>query len=144
MNYQKILNKNLLLVLKDILTSIKDNGLEDGHQLYVSFLTQHTNVIIPERLKKRYKEEMTIIIQYEYYDLMINDNSFSISLSFNNILTNIEIPYDSVISIADPFANFGLKFKNELFPEKLAKKKKAKNKITKRENIIDFSKFKKN
>ena len=140
MNYQKILNKNLLLVIRDILNSIKDNGLEDGHQLYVTFLTQHKDVNIPDWLKQKYKEEMTIIIQYEYYDLDVKSRSFNISLSFNNILTNIDIPYDSIISIADPFANFGLKFKNDLSPKKLVKKKK---KISKKENIIDFAKFKK-
>ena len=106
--YQKILDKNMLNVFKDILKNIKDNGLSNNNHLYITFLTNHKNVELPDWLKQKYPQEMTIIIQYEYYDLEINKNNFSITLSFDDIKTNLKINYNSIVSFADPSANFGL------------------------------------
>tara|TARA_B100001939_G_C16596162_1_gene468953 strand:+ start:98 stop:538 length:441 start_codon:yes stop_codon:yes gene_type:complete len=140
--YQKILDKNMLNVFKDILIDIRDNGLYNNNHLYVTFFTSHKNVILPNWLKKKYPEEMTIVIQYEYYDLEINNNYFSISLSFNNIKTNLKIDYDSIISFADPSANFGLILQKNKKSNKSTKN--VENKKTKKNNIINFSKYKKN
>ena len=63
--YQKILDKNMLNVLKDILKDIRDNGLSNNNHLYITFLTNHKYVELPIWLKQKYPEEMTIIIQYE-------------------------------------------------------------------------------
>ena len=138
--YQKILDKNMLNVFKDILKNIRDNGLSNNNHLYITFLTNHNNVELPNWLKQKYPEEMTIIIQYEYYDLEVNKNNFSISLSFNDIKTKLRIDYDSIISFADPYANFGLilqknknRFKNNL-----------ENKNIEKNNVISFSNYKKN
>ena len=106
--YQKILDKNMLNVFKEILINIRDNGLSNNNHLYVTFFTNHKNVKLPNWLRQKYPDEMTIVIQYEYDDLEINKNNFSISLSFNDIKTNIKIDYNSIISFADPSANFGL------------------------------------
>jgi len=140
--YQKILYKNMLDVFKDILTYIRDNGLSDNNHLYITFSTNHKNVDLPNWLKKKYPEEMTIVIQYEYYDLEINKNNFSVSLSFNDIKTSLKIDYNSIISFADPTANFGL----ILQKNKVQKKdyKKIEEKKLNKNNVINFSNFKKN
>ena len=140
--YQKILDKNMLNVFKDILTYIRDNGLSDNNHLYITFSTNHKNVELPNWLKQKYPEEMTIVIQYEYNDLEINKNNFSISLSFNDIKTYLKIDYNSIISFADPSANFGL----ILQKNKIQKKdnKKIKKKRSNKNNVINFSNFKKN
>ena len=140
--YQKILDKNMLNVFKDVLTYIRDNGLSDNNHLYITFSTNHKNVELPNWLKQKYPEEMTIVIQYEYNDLEINKNNFSISLSFNDIKTYLKIDYNSIISFADPSANFGL----ILQKNKIQKKdnKKIKKKRSNKNNVINFSNFKKN
>jgi len=140
--YQKILDKNMLNVFKDVLTYIRDNGLSDNNHLYITFSTNHKNVELPNWLKQKYPEEMTIVIQYEYYDLEINKNNFSISLSFNDIKTYLKIDYNSIISFADPSANFGL----ILQKNKIQKKdnKKIEKKRSNKNNVINFSNFKKN
>ena len=140
--YQKILDKNMLNVFKDILKNIKDNGLSNNNHLYITFLTNHKNVELPNWLKQKYPNEMTIIIQYEYYDLEINKKNFSISLSFNDIKTNLKIDYESIISFADPSANFGLILQKNKIQNQL-KKKSGKN-ISKKNNVINFSNYKKN
>ena len=139
--YQKILDKNMLNVFKDILINIRDNGLSNNNHLYITFFANHKNVEIPNWLKQKYTEEMTIVIQYEYYDLKINKNNFSISLSFNDIKTNLTIDYNSIISFADPSANFGLILQKNKSKVKL--KKNLGSKKTKKDNVINFSNYKK-
>ena len=140
--YQNILDKNMLNVLKDILINIRDKGLSNNNQLYVTFSTNHQNVELPNWLRQKYPEEMTIVIQYEYYDLKIKKNNFSISLSFNDIKTNLKIDYSSIISFADPSANFGLILQKNKSQKKF--KNNLENKKTKKDNVINFSNYKKN
>ena len=140
--YQKILDKNMLNVFKDVLTYIRDNGLSDNNHLYITFSTNHKNVELPNWLKQKYPEEMTIVIQYEYNDLEINKNNFSISLSFNDIKTYLKIDYNSIISFADPSANFGLILQKNKIQKK--NNKKIEKKKSNKNNVINFSSFKKN
>ena len=140
--YQKILDKNMLNVFKEILINIRDKGLSNNNHLYVTFFTNHENVKLPNWLRQKYPDEMTIVIQYEYDDLEINKNNFSISLSFNDIKTNIKIDYNSIVSFADPSANFGLILQKNKIQKKVNKKKE--NKKRNKNNVINFSNFKKN
>ena len=140
--YQKILDKNMLNVFKDILKNIKDNGLSNNNHLYITFLNNHKNVELPNWLKQKYPQEITIIIQYEYYDLEINKNNFSITLSFNDIKTNLKINYNSNVSFADPSANFGLILQKSKIKKKV--NKKLETDISKKDNVINFSNYKKN
>jgi len=147
-HYSLILKKNMLNVFRDVLKNIEANGLQEGHHLYIAFLTDFKKVVIPNWLKKKHPKEMTIIIQYEYWDFKVKNDSFNIVLSFNDIKANLTVPFDAVISFADPYANFGLKLINENINkksnDKKLKRKKTiikKNKI--KNNIIEFQKFKK-
>ncbi len=140
-DYQKILSQNMIGVLIDVLEDIKEHGINQN-QLYITFLTKHESVKIPNWLIKKYPKEMTIVIQFEYYDLKINKKNFSITLSFNDIKTELKIGYSSIISFADPSVNFGLILQNKKIEKKLNKnldKDKSKG-----DNIINFSKYKKN
>tara|TARA_B100001287_G_scaffold224923_1_gene194373 strand:+ start:744 stop:1175 length:432 start_codon:yes stop_codon:yes gene_type:complete len=142
LNYKKILNKNMLNVFKDILINISKNGLVNGQHLYITFLTTHKNVKIPDWLTNKYPEEITIVIEHEYYNLNIYEHCFKITLSFNDIKTDLEIGYDAIISFADPSSDFGLILQT---PKHRNVKKKSINKedLTD-DNIINFSKFRKN
>ena len=147
-NYNKILRNNMLNVFKEVLLNISENGLQDGNHLYITFDTSNAKVKIPTWLKEKHPEEMTIVIQYEYWDFIIKKKIFNIGLSFNNIKAYLTIPYDSIISFTDPNANFGLRLSNE---EK--KKKKIKSTIDniakktniakKKNNILQFKKISK-
>ena len=145
-DYQKILNQNMISVLKDILKKISKEGLSNNNHLYVTFITNHKKVEIPEWLKKKYPQEMTIVIQYEFYDLEVFKDYFSIVLSFNNLKTKLKIGFDSINSFADPSANFGLQLKKLINKnkEKEDNKNKNKDKLEKKNNVINFSKYKKN
>ena len=140
--YQKILDKNMLNVLKDILVNIRDNGLSGNNHLYITFLTKHREVILPDWIKEKYPQKMTVVLQYEFYDLEINKGNFSISLSFNNIKTNLIIGFNAIISFADPSANFGLILQKDKVQKNI--KKKLRESKTKKNNVINLSEYKKN
>ena len=139
--YNKILKKNLENVLKEVLKIISNEGLKKGHHLFITFDPNNKGTKIPLWLKKQRPEIMTIVIQYEYWDLIIRKEDFSIRLSFNDIKTKITISFNSVVSFADPYANFGLKIQ-----DKELKKIKKRNKIKKSDSdkIIKFENYLKN
>ena len=141
-NYSEILKKNMINVFKDVLLEIEKNGLQEGHHLYINFNTNNAKVEIPQWLKEKYPKEISIVIQHEYWNLKIKKKSFSICLSFNNEKIDLNIPFDSIISFADPYANFGLKLKQKADTNNKHSKTKVKRK--KVDNIIDFKEYKKN
>ena len=144
-NYSKILKKNMINVLKDVLLNIKKNGLQEGHHLYITFKSNDKKVIIPKWLLDKFPSEMTIVIQYEYWNYDVANNHFTITLSFNDIKADLIIPFSSVISFADPYANFGLKLiLDKAINTKSKNKMKQKLKIkeySKKDNIIELNKF---
>ena len=138
----------MLNVFRDVLKNIEVNGLQEEHHLYIAFQTDVKKVVIPDWLKAKHPKEMTIIIQYEYWNFKVKNDSFNIGLSFNDIKVDITVPFDAVISFADPYTNFGLKLINEEINKKLSdKKQKRKKTVIKKnkdkDNIIEFQKFKK-
>ena len=142
-NYTEILKKNMLNVFKEVLNEINKNGLNLGHHLYITFETFKKEVQIPRWLKEKFPKEMTIVIQYEYWDLKIFKTYFKITLSFDYIKTNLSIPYDSIISFADPYANFGLRLKSiQKLQNKKNKVKQNKNTDTNKK-IVDLKQYKK-
>ena len=147
-DYQKILNQNLLNVFIDILKNIEKNGLNGSNHLYITFKANNSNCIVPDWLLMKYPNEMTIVIQHEYYHLSVHKSFFNIGLSFNNKKANLKIAFNSIISFADPSSNFGLKYQLNDSIKKIKKKKKtvAKKNINQDNvsNVIKFSKFKKN
>ena len=82
---------------------------------------------------------MTIIIEHSFWDLNINKDSFAIKLSFDGIKYKLSIPFNSLVSFSDPYANFHLKFPKVDYNEKIIKE----NEIDKKENIINIKDFKK-
>ena len=95
-----------------------------------TFKTIFEGVIVPDWLREKFPNEMTIIIQYEYWNFKLAKSNFKITLSFNNIRSDLTIPFDSVISFADPYANFGLKLNSIVESKKqLGKKTNATTKI---------------
>jgi len=144
-DYSSILKQNMINVFKDVLKDIEKNGLQEAHHLYITFKTNNKKVIIPKWLLDKFSNEMTIIIQYEYWNFKVLNNSFKITMSFNDIKADLEIPFSSVMSFADPYANFGLKLiQEEKNLKKNTKDTKQKIRNTKNDNIIEFDKFKKN
>ena len=142
-NYSDIIKKNLEKVLHDVLTIVSKEGFKEGHHLYITIDLNNKDIEIPSWLKNKYKNEITIVLQNEYWNLKVKKNKFTVNLSFNNIPTKISVPFDAVLSFADPYANIGLQvsgFKNK---KNNGSEKKIKTDINKKSKIIKLDKYRK-
>lgn len=110
LRYDKMVESALRSVVRTAVEEVRDNGLPDDHHFYITFLTEHKDVDIPEYLKERYPQEMTIVLQYQFYDLTVDDEFLSVTLSFNNIPERLIIPMPAITIFADPSVNFALQF----------------------------------
>ncbi|MGC9270660.1 SspB family protein [Acidiphilium sp.] len=87
-------------------------GLPGGHHFYVTFDTRYPGVVMPDRLRAQYPEEMTIVLQHQFRDLVVDpsERSFSVKLSFGGVPSTLEIPVAALTAFADPEVRFGLQF----------------------------------
>ncbi len=90
-----------------------EQGMPGQHHFYVSFRTDQPGVTIPARLLAQYPEEMTIVLQHQFWDLRVNEEAgfFSVGLSFGGIASTLVIPFNALTAFADPHAQFGLRFR---------------------------------
>lgn len=110
LRYDRMVEKALRGVVKVAVNEVREHGLPDDHHFYITFLTEHPGVDIPEYLKERYPQEMTIVLQYQFYDLSVDDEILSVTLSFNNIPERLVVPLNAITIFADPSVNFALQF----------------------------------
>jgi hypothetical protein len=97
-------------VLRQVLTTAAARGLPGEHHFYITFLTQADGVKLSPRLLAQYPEEMTIILQHQFWDLRVSDELFEVGLSFNGIPERLVIPFSAIKSFFDPSVKFGLQF----------------------------------
>jgi uncharacterized protein len=98
-------------VVKQAVGEVISYGEPPGdHHFYITFLTKHPGVKIPDYLKERYPDEMTIVLQFQYYDLTVDDEKLGVTLSFNNKLERLIVPLRAISIFADPSVNFALQF----------------------------------
>lgn len=110
LRYDRMVEDALLSVVHRSLSYAAENGLPGEHHFYITFRTDHPGVQIPDHLRERYPGEMTIILQYQFWDLEVRDDSFSVTLSFSDVPEKLTIPFDAVAAFADPSVRFGLQF----------------------------------
>jgi len=109
--YDEIVQEALRAVVGRVLGSVAENGgLPGEHHFYITFKTQAPGVDIPNRLIERFPDEMTIVMQNRFWDLTVDDERFSIGLSFNQIPSKLVIPYAAITGFHDPAVNFELRF----------------------------------
>lgn len=97
-------------VLRQVLTATAARGLPGDHHFYITFLTQADSVKLSPRLLAQYPEEMTIILQHQFWDLRVSEDEFEVGLSFNGIPERLVIPFSAIKSFFDPSVQFGLQF----------------------------------
>ena len=145
--YDTVMDNALRNAVREVLVRIAENGLFGNHQLYITFLTDHKGVEIPIYLRDQYPDELTIVLQHQFWDLEVNDADFSVYLSFNKTREQLIIPFDALTGFADPSVKFGLQFQSskpdspnnlELVPEPSASQSTAK--LEKMANEISSSK----
>ena len=133
--YQKLIQEALLGVVRKILKTTAEEGLVDPHHFYISFHTNYAGVEIPLFLKERFPKEMTIVLQYQFDELIVEKDFFSVLLSFNGRPEKLVIPFKSLSSFADPSEEFMLQFMSSLMNEK----KEDKNEPSQIAEVIDLA-----
>jgi uncharacterized protein len=109
-DYASLVEKALLRVVHDVLGMVAEQGMPGRHHLYITFRTDHPGVVIDDTLQARYPNEMTIVLQHEFWGLEVSDERFAVTLSFNNVSQRLDIPFAAVTVFADPSVEFGLQF----------------------------------
>jgi hypothetical protein len=112
LQYSVMVEAALRAVVRQALTEVAKNGLPGSHHFYITFRTAHPGVQVPDYLKARYPSEMTIVLQFQFYDLQVDDTEFSVTLTFNNAPERLIIPIRAITVFADPSVNFVLPFQS--------------------------------
>src|SRR5579872_1391022 len=97
-------------VLRRVLEDAAKRGLPGDHHFYITFLTHAEAVKISPRLLQQYPEEMTIILQHQFWDLIVTEERFEVGLSFGGIPEKLVVPFSAIKSFLDPSVQFGLQF----------------------------------
>ena len=108
--YDMMVEEALRGVVGKALQHAAKHGLPNGHHFYITFKTGRRDVDIPVFLKEHYPEEMTIVLEHQFWDLKIHEYEFEVALSFNDKRERLLIPFNAITAFSDPSVKFGLQF----------------------------------
>ena len=110
--YDEIVQEALRAVVGRVLGQVESGGgtLPGHHHFYITFKTSAPGVSIPAELKARFPDEMTIVLQNKFWDLVVTADAFSVGLSFNQMPAKLHVPFSAITAFVDPAVDFGLQF----------------------------------
>jgi hypothetical protein len=110
--YERWIANALRHVVVQAIEHVAKHGLPGGHHFYISFRTPYPGVVIPARLRAQYPEEMTIVLQHQFWDLKLDHEAraINVGLSFGGVPSTLVIPLDALVSFADPQIRYALRF----------------------------------
>ncbi len=109
-HYDALVDDALRSVVRRVLTQVAETGLPGSHHFYISFRSNDPGVELPEYLRAKYPEEMTIVLQHQYWDLILREDDFEVTVSFNKQQERIKVPFAALSAFVDPSVRFGLQF----------------------------------
>ena len=112
-DYGTLMHRAMRGLIQTVLTEVAEHGLPGAHHFFITFDTRAPKVEMADWLKSRYPEEMTIVIQHWFDNLVVTDEGFSITLNFGNQPEPLVIPFDAVHTFVDPSVEFGLRFESQ-------------------------------
>lgn len=148
--YDVLVQDALRGVIRKVLSEVSKAGLPGNHHFFITFLTNAPDIKISPRLKNRYPEQMTIVLQHQFRDLNVSETAFEVTLSFQEITEKLVIPFNSIQVFYDPVASFEAAFdlpsnltseeeeKSENAPRAplvLSDKQKKENSLIKEQNL---------
>ena len=111
MNYEQMTQLALRGVVRDAIRRvIREDGLPGAHHFYITFLTRYPGVEIDEGLAAKYPEEITIVLEHQYWDLNAHETEFEVTLKFGGIPKYLKVPYHAISRFHDPRVGFARKF----------------------------------
>lgn len=110
LNYQVLTEEALRGVVRQALSVAAQRGLPGQHHFYLTFRTAHPGVQLADSLRERHPEEMTIVLQHQFWGLEVAERQFAVTLSFNGQHERLIVPFAAVTAFVDPSVQFGLQF----------------------------------
>ncbi len=108
--YDLLTQQALRGVVRSVLSDAAKKGLPGDHHFFITFDTHADGVRMSDRLRAQYPEEMTVILQHQFWDLTVTEQAFDVGLSFGGITERLGIPFDAITAFVDPSVQFGLQF----------------------------------
>jgi hypothetical protein len=108
--YDLLTQEALRAVVRKVLGDVARHGLPGDHHFLIAFATGYPGVRLSQRLREQYPEEMTIVLQHQFWDLGVTEHAFEVGLSFSNVPERLLVPFEAITQFFDPTVNFGLKF----------------------------------
>ena len=108
--YDLLVQDALRGVVRQVLTDVARNGLQGEHHFFITFKTATPALRLSSRMRERYPDEMTVILQHQFWGLTVTDAGFEVGLSFNNMPERLFVPFAAITMFQDPSVTFGLKF----------------------------------
>jgi hypothetical protein len=109
--YDILVQEALRGMVRDVLAeAAKNKGMPGDHHFFITFDTTAEDVRLSDRLRAQYPEEMTIVLQHQFWDLKVTDEAFEVGLSFGGVAERLLVPFDAIKAFADPSVQFTLQF----------------------------------
>lgn len=109
-DYEALAQGAMRAVVRTVLTRVAKTGLPGEHHFYIAFNTKAPGVSLSPRLKERYPEEMTVVLQHRFWDLLVTDDRFEVNLTFDSIPERLVVPFTAIKVFFDPSVPYGLQF----------------------------------
>jgi uncharacterized protein len=119
--YDLLAQDALRTVVKKVLADVAARGLPGDHHFFISFDTRASGVKISSRLREKYPDEMTIVLQHQFWDLVVHEEHFDVGVSFNGTPERLSVPFAAIKGFFDPSVQFGLQFELVAEPKPLEK-----------------------
>ena len=120
LDYGSLMHRAMRGLIFNVLEQVRDHGLPGNHHFFITFDTTHPDVQLADWLKDRYPEEMTVVIQHWFDNLVVREDGFSITLNFGDQPETIQITFDAIQTFVDPSIEFGLRFEKKDMDEEEA------------------------
>jgi hypothetical protein len=114
-DYETMVQNSLRTVVREVLVHTAKYGLPGQHHFYISLRTDYPGVDLPDYLLDQYPEEITLVLQHEFWELEVDESCFYVTLCFNSINERLTIPLLSIVSFVDPSLKFGLQFSPTIY-----------------------------
>ena len=151
LRYDKMVETALRGVVREALARTAASGLQGAHHFYITFKTRFPETKLSDALMTQYPEEMTVVLEHQFWDLEVEEERFAVTLSFQGRPERVSIPFEAITSFTDPSVKFGLQFQpgDNLMPPAPTPpspsdtKKKADNKGAKTGEVVTLDSFRK-
>jgi uncharacterized protein len=109
-DYETLAQSAMRGIVRTVLSRVAKTGLPGEHHFYIAFKTHVAGVVLSDRLREKYPEEMTVVLQHRFWDLIVSDDRFEVNLTFDSIPERLVVPFSAIKVFFDPSVPYGLQF----------------------------------